>query len=473
MNAHPELDIARVLCDRIPELHADRFRAFGRKHIPERQDFVASLLLDAYMSRRKHRHTSGAIALGRDDIVRGLRVTNASTKYQEMLAPFFEFPEGNSGYSMQAKSTKPYTVKPDIRESLEAAMATDALLPLVWMREGQRCKPPPRAANGIPKPLSNHLFVPSTLSLRVDQVDRAVQSVEQRITLEGSSRPLDASKPNGTPLSAALAHLRIIRHWVRATGGLPNRYREQPQGRLGPLSSGHIIHLPAALRRLLLEDSGWIDYDLISCHLSVFVSLGRALGFETEHTEAYISDKNGQHQRWAAATGHETPNDFKSVVVSFLNGGTLSTSKHTASGRLLGGETMRTLMNRPDAQALQREISEGVKRIIAGATRERTTTAHSLVNAAGSVLQRDCTTSTGRQAAHLLTGYEQFAIRAMLTDETEVRAIVYDGFIAPPLDLQVLEDRVTRAAMSQLGFPLELRLRAEPFTNTITEGLKS
>lgn len=462
VNQHQEIDTVRLLCARIPELSAERFRMFGRKFVRERQDFVASLLLDAYTKRRKHRHTSGALALSRDEIVDGLRISDVGGKYKEILTPFFDFPEGNSGYSMQAKRTKPYTVRASIRERVDAALTTDDVLSLVWMRDGRRVSPPPKvSANGIPKPLASRLFVPRTFPLSIEQVDRAVQSVEQRTTLEGSSSPLNEAKPNGTTIGTALAQLRIVRHWVRATGGLSNQYREQSQGRLGPLSSGHIIQLPAALRRLLLKGSELVEYDLVSCHLSVFLSLGPVYGFETGHTEAYVRDKSAVHAKWSALTGHDQPHAFKSIIVSFLNGGKLSASQHTASGRLLGAEAMRRFMGCPHAQALQREIREGIKAIVTRETKEHT--AHSLVNAVGCTLRLNSTTSMGKRSAHLLTGYEQFSIREMLAGVEGVQGIIYDGFLARSLDTTALEQRVTAASTAQLGFPLTVKLRAESF----------
>ena len=71
------LDTRTPLIQRLPDLEPDRLRAFGRKHVGDRQRFLTELLGMSYERRRPHRVDRDADSFDRDFLVEGLRVCRA------------------------------------------------------------------------------------------------------------------------------------------------------------------------------------------------------------------------------------------------------------------------------------------------------------------------------------------------------------------------------------------------------------
>jgi hypothetical protein len=281
---------------------------------------------------------------------------------------------------------------------------------------------------------------------------------------------LDPAKPEGTTLVEAQRILHTTRKWVVSLGGLPNLYREQSHGRLGP-SGFHLITMPGRLRRLLLQGSGMIDYDLASSFWSIFVSLGKALSFPTPNADEYLNSKPAWHDLWVRATGHGNPDDFKAVAVSWLTGGRLSPSPRTESGRRLGASAMVALSGDPAARALYKEVQHGMKRIVHDALTSETDGIEKVrINAVGKRLTLARSSADfARLSSHALTGYEQFAIRAMCEQVVGLQAIIYDGFIAPAQPVEPLEEQVRRRSYEALGVTLDVRLKTEDLSQRIPD----
>jgi len=155
-------------------------------------------------------------------------------------------------------------------------------------------------------------------------------------------------------------------------------------------------------------------------------------------------------------------NLFKPLVSSFFTGGSLSTSPNTSNGQAFGGDVMARLASDDITVRLYREIQHGMKRLIDQTPSEKDGPASVFTNAVGARLsvtgeRRDF----GRLSAHLLTGYEQFAVREFCGQAEGLQGIIYDGFIAKPQEAPALEDHVRRRSKELLGVTLDLRLKRD------------
>jgi hypothetical protein len=149
----------------------------------------------------------------------------------------------------------------------------------------------------------------------------------------------------------------------------------------------------------------------------------------------------------------------------------MSASPRATGGRLLGSEAIRRLQEDPQATTLYREITSSLKRILKDASWTHSDGSESVgVNAVGRalVLRRN-RSDFGRICSHMLTGFEQFAIRTMCAQAVGVVAVIYDGFIAPSQPTERLKDAVRRASESRLGFALDVRLKAQALSAQIED----
>jgi hypothetical protein len=455
------LDMRRALVQRLPDLEADRLRVWGRKHVCERQHFLARLLGLSYERQRPHSLDRDADSFDRDFLVQGLRISPRGSRYTPLLNPFYLFPEGNRGYSKDKGTTKAYRIRPTALKALHAVYRGDEPVPVILYDDDENeVGIDTLPANGIPQSLTNRFTVPSVLPIKLSEVNHATERVAGWISQFGEAMYLDPGKPQSTTLAEAQRTLHTSRKWAISLGGLPNLYREQSHGRLGP-SGFHLITMPARLRRLIFEGSGMVDYDLASSFWSIFQSLSRAFPSPTPNVNEYVNWKADWHSRWARLTGHHSPNDFKAVVASWLTGGTLSASPRTESGQRLGGSVMRALSEDPAARRPYKEVQDGMKRIVREMLKTETDgTEKVYINAVGKRLTLEGTPSDGgRLRSHTLTGYEQFAIREICEHVVGLKAIIYDGFIASAQPVGPLEDRVRRRSQEVLRVTLDVRLK--------------
>jgi hypothetical protein len=72
-----------------------------------------------------------------------------------------------------------------------------------------------------------------------------------------------------------------------------------------------------------------------------------------------------------------------------------------------------------------------------------------------------------RICSHLLTGYEQYAMRTLCPLVPGLTAVVYDGFLAPPTAVAPLMERVRECSQRELGVPLDMKLEATPFDQQV------
>jgi hypothetical protein len=322
------LDIRAVIRPSLPQLATMP----GRKHRAHRVRAMSKILCAAYEQRRLHACDPSAVSLSRDYVTKALRVGKNKGAHIELLREFFEFPEGNRGYSRDRKQTKAYRLRSEVRDALHEVYCAAEPLPVLIEDDDGNEIVVPLPDNGSPV---ESLCIPPILPVSVDAVNKAIATVERWITETAPTWPLDPQKPSKSTLDDALRFLYACRKWIVSVGGLPNLYTRQRNGRLGP-SGFHVISLPARVRHLLFAESGLWDYDLNSCHWRIFSSVAASMGIDTPHVHDYIDDREGWMDHWALRGGHWITSDYKAVASSWFTGGTLSASLWTESARLVG-----------------------------------------------------------------------------------------------------------------------------------------
>lgn len=460
------------LTDEIPALRLDHIAILGRKHIRIRQRFLCRLLATSYERRRPHANDPRADSFSSQFLRKGLRVSNRKDAVWPFLMGLYSFQEGNHGYDSKKGLTKAYRLDQSVGEVLDTIYSSSDPLPI---DSGATKWPGGLPSSGLPREVSDQgIHVPGGIQVPIQHLDEAIARVQGWIGSAFGWLPLDPDRPEGMDLESALRILKGCRKWVISAGGLPNQYRLQASGRLGPAQGQgglHVITLPRTIRHLIFHRSGLEDYDLVSCHWSILRSLAKAQGISTPLVDSYVSSKAEWHARWSKLTDHPRPAAFKSIAASWLTGGTLSAYPATAGAQAVGSEVMARLVADKHAQRLHKEVTTTLPRVLGPAARPRTTDGITcLVNMVGQPSPpEEPGSGLGRLYAHLLTGLEQLAMRAACRKAHGVQAVVYDGFIAPPQDVAPLEEAIQEESSRILGFPLELKLKREAFSRAIED----
>jgi hypothetical protein len=409
-------NVARLI-ELLPDLALDSIRdRGGRKHAEKRQRALAAMIVETYSgAARDHNRRLNSVTFGWDYLRRRLHAQNSS-KCHALLAPFFDFPVERKGYFRG--STKPYTLKPQVVTALKR-----------WVAESGSAK---------------------------------IASIGRQEALDAA----DVAREQGN--LKAQAGLLHTADQISDDDALPNAVvGQQSNGRLIP-ELGTLVTMPKEQRKLLLQqmdDDVW-DYDLNSCHLRILLDLCGHYGLSDTHLRAYVNAKSHMVTFWAKTIGHDKPGDFKEIVLSFLNGGTLSTSRLSTCGRLLGPEKAQQFAAIKAVADLQREIVENMRTVV-----ERL---GSKPNAVGLALPEDATFK--QRCSHILTGFEQYAIRVICAGlpEGSLLTTVYDGFIIRAVlsgkQIEDLEEQVTVASKRDLGIALHVRISGEPVKDAAFHG---
>lgn len=467
---YPSLALESALSSSLADLGLEQLRSVSRKFTEHRQQSLCSLLLSAYEQHRPHQSDPLAVSFTKQFLGDTLRAHRNSKTVDRLISPFFTYPAGNRGYSKSARETKPYRLREHAQAAVERAVTGRMRLPVVWRSDDGSPSDAPIPENGIPEPHGTRgLFVPPVIALSSTAVDEALTWVENGIRIASPRAPLDADRPDGLTLETTRRRLWVCRQWAVSLGGIPNLYREQRFGRLGPArGSAHIISLPSMLRRLLFADRELVDYDLRSAHFSLFMSLGQAFGLPTDATREYLSNKTEIHRRWGRMVAWGNLNDFKRLTASFLTGGSLAPTGRSSAGRVLGPARLKQLQQDPFAAALYRETSAGMKTLVAAATMKEGRD-HSLTNATGNTYTMTKSRSDfGKAASCLLTGFEQWVIREICRHMPGLQGIIYDGFVAPEQNVGAMETQLRQRSTATFGFPLEVSIKATPLSSTPT-----
>jgi len=475
------LDTTAALVEKIPSLHIDAIRdRAGRKFAPVRQAYLAELIELGYSRRRRHKTQSAAFSVSAVELIEGLHAP--SETYPAIIAPILEFPPGKQGFSIEQRQTKPYRLRPEVETAAHEVFTGCSALPVVCRDTGREVMPEQLPTNGLPADLALPFTVPSILPLRVSDVDRAIDRVREWIAQTGNDYALlnREKGDDSMTLADAVRRLYIVRQWVQSLGGLPNFYTLQQTGRLGPTeATAHVLTLPSTLRRLLLARSGLCDFDVKACHWSILSAVGHALGFPTEHMDDYLAHRDEWHGHLANVTGCRYESRIKRVLLSLLNGGTLSSSPMTENAKALGVFGMQRLSADERTQCLYREVRHGLKALLKACQRATVNGERLPVNALGLTLEpaegsrksveKSARPSFQQECAHVLVGIEQVAIRAMAEKVTGLQALCYDGWISPPQDTRPLEDHARDVTTRVLGYPVSVSLTVEPFSTLVPD----
>lgn len=452
----PFLDLTEPMSAELPSLRPSFLRSISQKHVHVRQEFLANELLPASFERRRpHAHDRSKDSFSYDYLTNGLRTKD---RYKHFLWPLYDFQDGLHGFSPSRGITRAYSLKNEVREGVERVYGDCRAADETWVgANGEQLAATPD--NGVPGELGEDLYLPPVIRMTTSSVDRALDRVTRWAEdILSPHHPLSERKPSGMSLGEARQLLLVVRKYVQAFDGLPNTHTVQSHGRLGPTTGtrAHVISLPSTVRRLLFEGSGLLDYDLRRCFWSIFICLGQALGFPTEAARRYTRNRSGIHAHWSCITGHSNPDDFKRVANSLLSGASLASFGETENAKLIGTDAMERLSADREAQDLYSEVREGHEALVREWGGKKT-----VRNAVGCVRRLPKGAGrTGKIANHLLTGFEQFAIRSICTEVEGLQAIVYDGFIAPPQDVESLERHLREHSEKALGIPLDLGLKA-------------
>lgn len=466
----PVLDFREALVKRLPALGEEHLKSISRKLAEPRQQFLTQLLTNSFERRHPHSSDSSADAFSRDFLAKGLRTRE---QYHRFVTPFYDFPQGSWGYSKGRHETKPYRLRKHAKQALWDVYSSEEPVPFHWEDRSGEFVPGSEPTNGMPTSVECYFMVPALLPLPLSSPEHAISRVSGWFA-EGQvspHAPLKQGKPHGATWGDALQILLSARKHIATLGGLPNLYAQQSTGRLGPRSGAfHLIRVPNKVRRLLYEGSGMQDYDIRSCFPSIFLSLGRELGFETKQVEEYLGHKHAFHERWAGMTG--TNRDaFKSVVISWFPGATLSPHHHASGARSVGTNAMEIIAHDPVTRALYGEIRQGMNMVLDECGRRATDGKDVvLTNAVGARLRlRRGLRRPGPEAMHLLVGFEQFAIREAARRVPSLQVVVYDGFIAPPVPTQPLTDAIRERSAAELGITLDLELSQEDLSAPLAD----
>ena len=465
------LSASGAIARHLPQLGLSEIRAVaGSRNLIERRDALMELNLISWQSLWPHRLNPSATSFSSRWLRESLHSLDGK-QVPALLSLTHDFARGQRGYYKARGITKQYQQRPSVKRAIDAVFDAATLIPLMeLLPDGttRRLTADNLPLDALPESLSKEIHVPSVFALTIAQVERALRKIEAAIERTDPTFPLDAARPNGHTLVDAKRSLLVCRQFAEQVGGIPALYMEFGSGRLG--SSGSTLHpvtMSRSLRHLLLEDSGLFDFDIIACNWSIYLAVAESMGLSTTHSRRYVEDRVGFHSEWAQLTGHTDPSAFKSIALSWLTGGSLGESDRASAVQSIGRESVRRLAQAKSVQCLRQEVQQGISAIVSNAPQRIDEAGRTVIeNALGKTVTLDGSISKyqPKAAAHLLAGWEQFAIRAMCPLVSGLKAIVFDGFIAQQQQsVDPLESAVRTMSQDLLGFKLDVRLKVQPF----------
>lgn len=468
------LDTAPALVPYLPALSLDHIKrpdVGGRKHAESRQRALAYAMEAAFSGYRRHHSAPGASYFHSRALAAWLHTGKSGARAEALLAPFFDFPRGRSGFHVGRGEAKPYTLRDQPAAALDVVLGGDVPRDAYLDREhGERTPFAALPACGMPAELAGTFPVPRVLPLPMDTVEGALATVQEWGRVEGWHAPADPAKGGGSfTLWEAGRMLRAVRSWTRSVGGLPNLYQMERSGRIGGVGLS-VVTLPRVLRALLFAGGPLADFDLQASNWRLYVSTARACGFATPAADEYLGNRAAHHALWSTVTGQPEP-AVKQVPLGWLTGATLSAHPECAAVRALGAESFARLTALPFVRALYDETAATMPRICAELLPSVTDgRGLAYVNAVGGVRTPDSgkpDLSDGQKAAHFLTGLEQFAMRAIGPHVRELAAVVFDGLLAPAQDASAWPGIVKARSVEALGYALDVAFVQKPFATVV------
>ena len=450
-----DVDVVSLLIKNIPEIDIQTNPLFKTsKHKNEKSRYLASLLLRSFNKQSLHKNPGyGDSSFASRDLINTL-----GRNYKEYLDPLYHFLHENMGYSKKAHLTKSYTLKSQIRRRVRDAIRNYDGTERIVDKKGIQVTQRKLDGNGN-QCKSSQIKLPGVVNVDIQKVNETIDTLA---TIETAEKKTGNMAP---VVSGYIDELCYLRRWVRATGGIPNFYREESTGRLGRLGEFHITQASNIVRMLLFRGSGLVDFDFANCHLALFRSLCAYHGFDTPYVEEYMHDRKRIAKEFQS-NFNISPADTKQVFLSFLFGSPLVPHSTTTNTALLGYNLAKALSEDPWAVGLKKEILGGGDAILSEHPRTRKHTKLVTRNIVG---KETTAKNKGSRLSHVLTGYERWCLETVCRDFDDTQCLIYDGWISPDRDVSELENRILERSITELGFPIDMRIKRKPISDSVDD----
>ena len=439
----------------VPEIRVEGNAAFkSSKRKMEKSRFLARLLIRSL--NRTSPHKDGGH--GEDSFTSRELIHGLGRDYKKFLEPLYRFTAENRGYSSTGHSTKMYKLRSSVRKRVRSALRSydgpervvdengSPIFTRRWPQNGNQCK-------------KSEIKVPALLPIDLDTLNETIgtlEEVERKERRSGYAQPL---------VTKHIDQLCDIRRWVRATGGIPNFYKEEATGRLGRLGQFHIIGTSNIQRMLLFRGTGWCDFDFRNCHYSIFRSLCSYHGFPTPRIDEYLEDHRDQLADLLWSTKEIPHEATKATFISLLYGGRLTVYSPTTTEALTRQVTF-VLSQEPWCRELAAEIRQGRDLILGEFRRVRKHTKNVTTNVVG---KETTAREMGSRLSHVLFGYERWCLETVCRGFDDTKCLVYDGWMSPDRDVTDLENRILDRSVAELGFPIALNIKKKEIPDSVKE----
>lgn len=192
----------------------------------------------------------------------------------------------------------------------------------------------------------------------------------------------------------------------------------------GPLVS--LQNIPKQLRQIILQ--GNFDYDIESCHYSLFAQMASKLNFKTPVIDELIANKDFFRLEIASTSGI-TINQVKQSLISLIYGSPLNTSVFCSLGNNLGHEAAKVFCELEVVRALHNEIKQGA-RLIIESYKNQSRRRGTIINDLG----RSCVISKSSrptQLSHILQGAEAQILSSVGQRwGSSLLLLMHDGFVS-------------------------------------------
>ena len=260
--------------------------------------------------------------------------------------------------------------------------------------------------------------------------------------------------------------------------GLPNLYADflnddptEGNGRQWGVGAFHLQRLPRTPPPgMLYAGTGWWDFDFRSCHASILHSLARAYGLETPWLDAYLSDREQINEEISEDIAVPVWK-MKRVMNSTLYGQPLSKTPRSSLLKTLGSSAA---VDKLTLHLYYRMLRDELNQVIRPVVIAKHSNGKEIINVVGKVrtLEEENTLHPGtfkkvpprKLLSHILTGYEAWALNVVCSNQTDLIALMHDGWVSEQRrDTVALEAAIQKQSKGAFGFPLELMIKSQQF----------
>jgi len=440
--------------DRLYQILLEAYRGYNAHKAPTRQEEILATSFEA---------TRLQSLLGKNNS----KAKGGGSPYKKFLKPYFAFEAGNAGYSREKGHTKRYTLRESAVLSIERGLGSGGFVgdPETGNHLTVQDFPP----SGIVRTNYATISVPSLVALNRAAVLERLEELRQ----EMSSCPLHQIRRN----HFAFRQAKLGLAYSDALGeGVPNLYQDywpnsddpdEGSGRLSGIGEFSLQRVRKVARKVLLTGRDLWDYDFASCHQALMASLARAAGLKAPVIEDYIANKSDHFKRLAPIVGTDEAT-LKEVFISVGFGGRMTTSTKSTLRSLVAYEGAEAFLKDDFVRAFLAENRNLGKALLKwsksgnGVEQWRPDGFHNAVGKHLPLVEADGRKKEkGQMLSHLLTGYEAWVLNAVLEGERP-EVLCFDGWVGPSLEVGRLEEKIRQASVASFGFPLEMKLKAEP-----------